>query len=126
MIPDRLLENRQGALADLVLLKRTELSLVELGLGNVYVLTEEVGEQQQCEYSERRTHLMVEGEEGEQRWTRGELEIARVARAAGAQPSSGGRKVWRALPDWTQVLLLLSPPVLVHRDHLDSRPSLAS
>ena len=39
MIPDRLLENRQGALADLVLLKRTELSLVELGLGNVYVLT---------------------------------------------------------------------------------------
>ena len=42
MIPDRLLENRQGALADLVLLKRTELSLVELGLGDVDVLTKNI------------------------------------------------------------------------------------
>ena len=39
VIPDGLLEDGQGALADLVLLERTQLSLVELGLGNVYVLT---------------------------------------------------------------------------------------
>ena len=39
MIPDSLLEDRQRALADLVLLERTELRLVKLGLGNVYVLT---------------------------------------------------------------------------------------
>ena len=39
MIPNRLLQDGQGTLADLVLLERTELRLVKLGLGNVYVLT---------------------------------------------------------------------------------------
>ena len=39
MIPDGLLEDGQGALADLVLLERTELSLVQLRLWDVNVLT---------------------------------------------------------------------------------------
>ena len=39
MIPDGLLQDRQGALTDLVLLERTQLSLVELRLGDMNVLT---------------------------------------------------------------------------------------
>ena len=39
MIPDSLLEDRQRALADLVLLEGTELSLVKLGFWDVHVLT---------------------------------------------------------------------------------------
>ena len=38
VVADRLLEHREGALADLVLLQLADLGLVELGLGHVYVL----------------------------------------------------------------------------------------
>ena len=39
MIPDSLLEDRQRALADLVLLEGTQLRLIELRLGDMHVLT---------------------------------------------------------------------------------------
>ena len=39
MIPHCLLKDRQGTLANLVLLERAELSLVELGFWDVHVLT---------------------------------------------------------------------------------------
>ena len=39
MIPNRLLQDGQGALADLVLLEGAQLCLIELGLWNVNVLT---------------------------------------------------------------------------------------
>ena len=38
MIPDRLLQDGQGALADFVLFQGTDLCFVELGFGLVYVL----------------------------------------------------------------------------------------
>lgn len=38
MVPDGLLKDGQGSLADLVLLKSTQLSFVKLRLGNVHVL----------------------------------------------------------------------------------------
>lgn len=39
MIPDRLLKDGQGTLTDFVLLECTKLGLVQLRLGDMYVLT---------------------------------------------------------------------------------------
>lgn len=46
MIPNRLLKDGQGSLADFVLLERTELGFVELRLGDVDVLTAALYQQQ--------------------------------------------------------------------------------
>ena len=102
MIPDSLLEDRQRALADLVLLECTELRLVKLGFWNVHVLTEACRQNKWSEAGitrdreERRTNLMVEerGDGELQTWpTRACLRLGRRRRVLAAQ------KVWRALFD---------------------------
>ena len=45
MIPDRLLQDGQGALADFVLFQGTDLCFVELRFGHMNVLTATMGEQ---------------------------------------------------------------------------------
>ena len=45
MIPDRLLQDGQGALADFVLFQGTDLCFVELGFGHMNVLTANMGDQ---------------------------------------------------------------------------------
>ena len=66
MIPNRLLQDGQGALADLVLFERTELSLVELRFWDVHVLTaSNTSVSNHLEGYTHDTYLMVAADEGE-------------------------------------------------------------
>ena len=104
MIPDRLLQNGQGTLTDLVLLESTELCLVKFRFGDVDVLTVSKDEKETQQVVEQRSTDLMVGGGGDAR-REDNSHRARV-------PHEGAhccQKVWWAPPDWSLQPLSLPP-----------------